>query len=155
MDPIRKILVATDFSEVADQALDAAGVFAQKVGAQVLLVHSHVGVSDSAFGDFPAGMQPYAQGLQARLAQEKQDAAAELDSRARRLPAGVVAQTKLLAGRPAEAIMDEARQSAADLIVIGTHGRGAVGRAILGSVAHAILREAPCPVLLLGPHGKG
>lgn len=152
MEPVRKILVATDFSEVADQAIDAAGVLAAKLGAQVLLVHARPAVADEAFGDLPPEMRTYTRGLRARLEQEAADAAEELERRAARLPAGVAAKTAMLVGRIAEAVVREARQSKVDLVVLGTHGRGAVGRAILGSVAHELLRTSPIPVLLVGPH---
>jgi nucleotide-binding universal stress UspA family protein len=153
-EPIRRILVATDFSEVADEALEGAGRIAKKLGADLLLVHAHTSISDPAFGDLPPEMRSYAEGLQSRLQREAADAAALLDARAGRLPGGVRVQTKMLVGRPGDAIVDEARQSAAGLVVLGTHGRGAVGRAILGSVAHEVLRTAPCPVLLVGPRAE-
>ncbi len=52
-------------------------------------------------------------------------------------------------GRVAEAIVDEARESGCDLIVIGTHGRRGIGRALLGSDAENVLRHATVPVLLV------
>ncbi len=153
-EPIRRILVATDFSEVADEALSDAGVLAEKLGAELVLVHAHTSISDPAFGDLPPEMRTYAEGLRSRLQRETADATALLAARALRLPEGVRVQTKMLVGRPGDAIVDEARQCAAGLVVLGTHGRGAVGRAILGSVAHEVLRAAPCPVLLIGPHAE-
>ena len=56
---------------------------------------------------------------------------------------GVVLTTRA----PAEAIVSYARDAHADLIVMGTHGRNAVGRLLLGSVAERVVRTAPCPVL--------
>ena len=149
MEPIRKILVATDFSEVADHALSAAATFAEKLDAEVVLVHVDRPVSDEAFGDLPPEMHAYAEALRSRLHQETAHAAEALDARARKLRR---VTTRIVVGRPAEAIVQEAGRCGADLIVLGTHGRGAVGRAILGSVAHEVLRTAACPVLLCGAH---
>jgi nucleotide-binding universal stress UspA family protein len=53
----------------------------------------------------------------------------------------------LLEGDPAAGILEKAREMPCDLIVMGTHGRTGVGRLLMGSVAEAVLRRAPCPVL--------
>jgi nucleotide-binding universal stress UspA family protein len=50
---------------------------------------------------------------------------------------------------PAQSIVDYARSSAIDLIVMGTHGRGALAQMLLGSVADRVVRMSPCPVLLV------
>ena len=57
-------------------------------------------------------------------------------------------ETKATIGRPASAIVDEARGASADLIVLGSHGRGAVESALIGSVAAEVVDHAPCPVLV-------
>jgi len=65
---------------------------------------------------------------------------------------GVTAETSLhdlRGGRVADAIVEEARQSRCDLIVIGTHGRRGVARAMLGSDAENVVRSSPVPVLLV------
>jgi nucleotide-binding universal stress UspA family protein len=58
----------------------------------------------------------------------------------------------LLEGDVAESILDFARQKEIDVIVVGTHGRGGLGRALMGSVAERVFRQAPVPVLTLGPN---
>jgi len=58
----------------------------------------------------------------------------------------------LLEGEVAESILDFARQKEIDVIVVGTHGRGGLGRALMGSVAEQVFRQSPAPVLTLGPH---
>jgi len=55
----------------------------------------------------------------------------------------------LRAGEPAVEIVNAANQLAANLIVVGSHGRGGVSRALLGSVAETVSRHAPCPVLVV------
>lgn len=54
---------------------------------------------------------------------------------------------RLLTGEPASAIVELAEQEQADLIVMGTHGRTGLTRLLMGSVAEAVVRRAPCPVL--------
>ena len=63
-----------------------------------------------------------------------------------------VTAVRVLAGRPAEAVVDYAREQGAALIVLTTHGYGGVRRALLGSTTEAILREAACPVLSVRSH---
>ncbi len=58
----------------------------------------------------------------------------------------------LLEGEVAESILDFARQKQIDVIVVGTHGRGGLGRALMGSVAEQVFRKSPVPVLTFGPH---
>jgi len=55
-------------------------------------------------------------------------------------------------GDPARTIVDQALATAADLVVMGTHGRSGFERLIIGSVAENVVRKAPCPVLLVPPH---
>jgi nucleotide-binding universal stress UspA family protein len=57
----------------------------------------------------------------------------------------------LLEGEVAESILDFAQQKEIDVIVVGTHGRGGLGRALMGSVAEQVFRRSPVPVLTLGP----
>ncbi|MFN8515911.1 MAG: universal stress protein [Thermomicrobiales bacterium] len=58
-------------------------------------------------------------------------------------------ETLLREGAPASDIVAAAQEWQADLIVVGTHGRGGLGRLVLGSVAESVLRDAPCPVLVV------
>lgn len=63
------------------------------------------------------------------------------------VPEGTSHQVRV--GHPADAIEEVAREWRADLIVVGSHGRSGLGRVLLGSVADAVVRRAPCPVLLV------
>ena len=59
----------------------------------------------------------------------------------------MVGESRVNGVAPAVAIADYARQHGIDLIVMGTHGRGAVAHVLLGNVAERVVRTAPCPVL--------
>jgi nucleotide-binding universal stress UspA family protein len=61
------------------------------------------------------------------------------------------ADTALLDGDPGGALCDLARSAAADVVVIGTRGRGGLRRAVLGSVSDHVVRHAPCPVVICAP----
>lgn len=63
---------------------------------------------------------------------------------------GVVAETKILYGDPAEEISREAREGGYDLIVAGSRQPGTLGRLVLGSVSGRLVKEAPCPVVVAG-----
>lgn len=66
---------------------------------------------------------------------------------------GVTVTTAVEEGNVAETLRDHAESQHADLIIMATHGRSGLARAILGSVADALIRSSPCPVLLARPHG--
>ncbi|MEV0646302.1 universal stress protein [Phytomonospora sp. NPDC050363] len=65
---------------------------------------------------------------------------------------GVGVSTKNIEGRPFEVLSDEARD--ASLLVLGSHGRGLLGRMLLGSVSNAIASDPPCPVAVIRPHTR-
>lgn len=134
------ILVAVDDSAQAEHALALAERLARDEGAGVSLVHVVVPLPPIAGAEYVVfDTDAYNAHL---------ESGRRLLSRAReRLPASVPIKTVLAEGDPAAEIVRVANQVAADLIVIGTHARGHVARAILGSVADGVMRHAPCPVL--------
>jgi nucleotide-binding universal stress UspA family protein len=85
---------------------------------------------------------------------QRAEAPARLDAAAVRLRSGVpgvTVTTRVLEGVPGDAIVAEAQAWGADLIIIGSHGNGPVRRAVLGSVARAVVMAAPCSVELVRP----
>ena len=77
----------------------------------------------------------------------RETAAQDLVSRGR--AAGVRVNFLIWEGEPAEAIVDAARSEQVDLVVVGSHGRGGVGRFFIGSVSDHVVRHAHCPVLVV------
>ncbi len=138
---IRHILVPHDFSDTAEKALGYAVDLAEKLGSRVTILHVY---------ELPAYAFPEAPTLTVEMTSEIERAAAiALDgaaARARRQQA-VEVSTLLRQGAPWREIDAAAKESGADLIVIGTHGRRGLARALLGSVAEKIVRTAHCPVL--------
>jgi len=142
--PFERILVATDFSDSSQQALEHALHLAEKFGSELTLVHSWEAPDYSyAAGLYFAGdvIAPIERAAVARL----EEATTQLKLR---YPS---AKSLLRAGAPWEEVLSAAVQVKADLIVMGTHGRRGLERALLGSVAEKVVRMAPVPVLTV--HG--
>lgn len=135
------ILVATDFGELADRALDYAIELAVKFGATIHLVHN---ISVPAIGIPDMGTVPASAAVDG-LVREGESMLQRVVARAR--DKATFGNVILRIGDPRDAIVEVAKEVHADLIVIGTHGRHGVARALLGSVAEAVVRAAPCPVM--------
>jgi len=141
MFTIRTILVPTDYSPMSETALVYAIDLATAVGASVHLLHAYeipvYGAPDTAFVATPDTMAAIKsageKGLEAAIAKHR--------------PRGVAREGHLVEGRPWEVILDTAAHVHADLIVIGTHGRRGIARALLGSVAEKVVRSSRVPVL--------
>jgi nucleotide-binding universal stress UspA family protein len=157
MSPIRDILHPTDFSGRARHAHDVARSLARDLGARLHVVHvvqeTHVveepvTVFEPSSLDMPgAGGGGERQGYHEAL----KDHLRELHPTG----PGVRVETYLREGDPAEEILRLADDVGADLIVIGTHGRRGLARAVLGSVAESVMRRARCPVLTVRSDGRG
>ena len=134
------ILLGTDFGPVSAAAERAAIGQAGRDGVPLLAVHA----LDSGRLRLPGG-RFLMRVDQARAARER-DAAA-LVERARAY--GVEARVLIWDGDPASCIVDAAQAEGATQIVLGSHGRGRIGRAIAGSVSAAVLERAACPVSVI------
>jgi nucleotide-binding universal stress UspA family protein len=137
-----RVLYATDFSREAEIAEREAVRLAHALGAEIVVVH--VSAESALYGETPFGIQQvrevYEQ--QARWAEER---LAELT---RSISAGgVPARWIRRVGVTHEEIVKTAAEEQVDYVVIGTHGRGGVGRFMLGSVADRVVRSATCPVV--------
>ena len=140
---ITRILVPTDFSADADAAFKYAQGLARKFDAHVHLLH--VVEDPLAAGVWSSEIYTAEiAGLQVNLVRDAEE-------RLRRsVPddAGAVS-TEVRTGHTARQILETARDTHADLIVMGTRGRTGVAHVIMGSVAERVVRLAPCPVLTL------
>lgn len=137
----RKILVATDFSESSEEALDYAIGLASRLDAKVYLLNviglPLLGVADVGIALSPAMIDALVRGNQTELERLVE----------RRAPAKI--QILLKTGDVRDVILATANEIGADLIVMGTHGRRGLGRALLGSIAEGVLRHAHVPVLTI------
>jgi universal stress protein A len=143
--PIKRIVVATDFSEGSDAAMEKAFAIAGAVGATVDVVH----VLDTALLVAPASLGAMPLIEPEALLEEVDKALVARVEKAR--AAGLICMSDSLDGYPAREIVRHAQKTGADLIVVGTHGRTGVAHAILGSVAERVIQRASCPVLVIPP----
>jgi nucleotide-binding universal stress UspA family protein len=151
--PFRSIVCPTDFSPVGNAALAVARRLAAPGGVLHL---AHVRLP--AFVLSPMDASP-AFVLPAGNPDEEAEADRRAAARLRALPArktGVSVRVHVLSGADAATeLLRLAREVSADAVVIGTHGRGGIGRALLGSVASAVSRRSPAPVVLVRPARAG
>jgi nucleotide-binding universal stress UspA family protein len=139
--PLRRLVVATDFSAPAESARDVGVSLAKQFGAALHLVHAF---------DLPLTMiVPYEVPIPAAVIHEAREAARKkLDAAVGAIRAqGVEATGHLSVAAAAPAIVQAAADLQADVIVIGTHGHTGLRHVLLGSVAERTLRLAPCAVL--------
>jgi nucleotide-binding universal stress UspA family protein len=144
MDPklIKRIVVATDFSELAGDAIDTAVAFAHECGATLDLVHVASELSYAVPPPMDVMSLPLDMAAVLREA-GKRIAVEEERVRAR----GVPCESSVLVGRADTEIVDHADRTHSDLIILGTHGRHGLPHALLGSVAEKVVQHAHCPVL--------
>lgn len=143
MIPPKTILVPTDFSEAAQTALDYAADLAEKLGSKVHVVHAF----ELPLVGFPDGTMTITAEMAARITVAAQKALD--DAVAKHKKRRVELLTSLVQGDPRDAVLTKANEIGADLIVMGTHGRRGIARALIGSVAESVVRTSPIPVLTL------
>jgi nucleotide-binding universal stress UspA family protein len=139
---IHHILVAHDFSATADAALDYALGLARTLGARISVVNAY---------EIPSLGAPEVLVLATDWTKQFEVVAREhLDKVIARVRGvGLDAEPVLRKGAAWREIVAAAKDTKADLVVVGSEGRGLVGRTLLGSVAERVVRTAPCPVLVV------
>ena len=149
-----QLLVALDGSDEAEHVLSHAEALARAFGSRITLLRATSSaamlLTQSAgggpgLGEVAATMDP------TPILEAEQAGAAEYLARiAGRLQSqGLAVNTETPQGEAESVIVQRARELGAGLILMTTHGRGGLGRVVFGSVADAVLRHAPCPVLLV------
>jgi universal stress protein A len=139
----KNILVPTDLSPHAEAAFDYACELAQKLDATVHLVNV-IGIP--TLGVPELGVAVTSTMIDSMIS-DNQKALDELVTRQR--PGVRMGQVLMKTGDARDMIDEAAKEIGADLIVMGTHGRRGVTRALLGSIAESVVRTAPCPVLTI------
>jgi nucleotide-binding universal stress UspA family protein len=144
MIAIKNILVATDFGEASDSALSYGRELAGRFGAtlHVLNVVENFYVTTFGAETYAAFVPDMQRELETTARKRLDELLIDSDSSG---PATRPVVTT--SGSPAYAIVDYARENRIDLIVMGTHGRGALAQLMMGSVAERVVRIASCPVL--------
>lgn len=132
---IRTILCPTDYSEHSDHAFHLAFALARDYRAKLVVLHvAEAPLAIQAEGLVVPGPPPDLDRMRQRLKRHQ-------------APDVSVQHRMVEGGDPMNAILDVANEVKPDLNVIGTHGRTGLSRLLMGSVAEAVVRRAPCPVL--------
>ncbi len=145
MIEIRKILAPTDFSEHAENALRFACGLAQRLGAELHLLHILSEIVPTGPDPLLTPVLPPEYYRESEV--QSREALAKLIQPSWAVPP--VVETAVRWDSPVEGIVTYAREAGVDLIVIATHGRTGLSHVLLGSVAERIVREASCPVLTI------
>jgi nucleotide-binding universal stress UspA family protein len=141
-DGYHRIVVPTDFSSCAEEAWTTAQRLARAFGSELILVHVMVEPTFYSGAPFARGIGQEVYTAARRWAERELEAWV-----AKAKASGLQARVQLRVGVAHDEIVAAATDERADLVVIGTHGRGGLNRALLGSVADRVIRLAPCPVL--------
>ncbi len=141
---MKTLLVAVDFSDVAGSVVAAAAALAQKLAARVVLIH--VAAPEPSFVTYEPGPQHERDHRAKTLRKEHRDLQAMVEDLSKH---GVPAEALLVQGATVDKLLEEADRLAADMIVIGSHGHGALYHLLMGSVAEGVLRKTKRPVLIV------
>jgi nucleotide-binding universal stress UspA family protein len=139
---VRKLLLATDLTDASMAATEEAFDLAGRLGATLLVVS----VIDPGSLLLPGGR------FRVRVDQvreQREKLAQALVERGRE--DGIDVSFLIWTGDPGDMIVSAAEAEQADMVLVGSHGRGAVGRLFIGSVSEHVVRHAPCPVLVVRP----
>ena len=141
---MKTILLPLDFSDVTDPAVRMAEVCAGAFDAKVYLLH--VMVRDAIVG-LDGGM--------GYVEEDTEDQERQLEDLVERFKAqDYEVESLLLHGPPVKTILDEIDRLKPDIVVMGSHGHGAVYELLLGSVSEGVMHKATCPVLMVPSPGK-
>jgi nucleotide-binding universal stress UspA family protein len=142
----RLILVPTDLSDAAANALRYASSLAERLGARLLVIYADPFIPPTDFTANTAGVFELSRDAMMAAARKELRRHAE-----RNVRAGVPFDLRVIIGEPLETIVAQVSESGADLVVMGTHGRTGMRRLMFGSVTEAVMRSVPVPVIAVNP----
>ncbi|QJA06346.1 universal stress protein [Thermosulfurimonas marina] len=148
MAEIKTILFPVDFTEASERVAGYARLFTEKFGAKLIVLFVVEDIMRYAGFYVPhAALEKMEkdlfEGAQKRMAEFVEQNFS-----------GMEVEPLVVSGEIAEKICEVAREKGADLIIMGTHGRRGLEKALFGSVAEKVVKTAPCPVLTVNPFQK-
>ncbi|TQV78756.1 universal stress protein [Exilibacterium tricleocarpae] len=145
-----RLLVSVDLSESTEKIVDKAAAIATALSAQVWLLH--VAAPEPEFVGLDVGPQSVRDSVSKALRKEHTQIQALAD---RLRDRGLEATALLIQGETADTILKEATRLDADMIVVGSHGRGRMHQLLVGSISAGVLKASKCPVLVVPTHERG
>lgn len=143
---MKHVLVSVDTSDISTAIVETAATVVARLDAKVTLLNVAPRQPDRF------GQQLLRKEIKEPVPDELRERYDALQELARSLrDRGIACDTLMIRGRPVNRILSEAKRLEVDMIVMGSHGRGALYRNLLGSVSEGILRAGPCPLLII-PH---
>ena len=145
---MKNILAPIDFSDITDEVIDIAGRFAMAFSAKLWIIH--VAAPDPEFVGYDIGPQHEREWRADVLREEHktiQEKVQELERNGTEEVQGLLVQ-----GPTQMTILQEAEKVNADLIIVGSHGHGAVFKLLMGSVCEELIKKASCPILVIPSH---
>jgi nucleotide-binding universal stress UspA family protein len=142
---MKTILVPVDFSDVSDKVVETASTLAAAFGSKIILLH--VAEPEPEF----VGYDPGPLTVRVAVATDIHADQKRLEALKEKFGKSDVLALQVQGSSPDE-ILKLARNHAADLIVMGSHGHGPLYHLFVGSVTNAVLKDAPCPVMVVPSH---
>lgn len=143
------ILAPIDFSDVTGAVIDSASHLSRILDARLYVLH--VAPPDPDFVGYEVGPKSVRESLAKKFRKEHH----QLEELELKLKAGgVQVEALLVQGATAEKILSEADRVKADLIVMGSHGHGALRKLLVGSATEGVMRGLRCPVMVVPSHGR-
>lgn len=141
---MKNILLPVDFASTGVRVYAIALELSRSLGAKLWFLH--VAAPDPDFVGFSTGPQ-YIRDHRADVLRQEHADLQQMAEKAR--AAGADAEALLIQGPTTESILEQAKRIEADVIVMGSHGRGALYKAFVGSVSEQVLEQSPIPVLIV------
>ncbi len=141
---MKTLLVPVDFSDVTARVVEYAGTMAKTFDASLVLLH--IADPEPEFIGYEPGPQTVRDAVAETISEEHRrlhqlDEQLEAD--------GLKVTALVIQGYPVEKILAEAEKHDADMIIMGSHGHGALRNLLVGSVTEGVMRKAACPVLVI------
>lgn len=141
---MKNIIIAIDFSESTRRIVDAAIEVAKAFSAHLYIIH--VAAPNPDFVGYESDPQSERDAVAAHYHQEHRELGA-FSAEARQQ--GIAATALLVQGPTVEKLVQERERLQADLMVVGSHGRGAILQLVIGSTSEGLIRKAGCPVMII------
>ncbi|WP_303238351.1 universal stress protein [uncultured Bilophila sp.] len=145
---LKKILCAVDLMDTVNPAVEYAKMLADMSGASVSVIY--VISSRSTYENLQVPVEEIAKGMRRIWSRSRED----MDAFVAAYFPGVDATGFIYEGKPAEKIVEIAREQDVDMIVMGTHAREGLDRLFFGSVANEVVKSSKCPVMTIRPEKK-